>query len=464
MKILNVNFPNPIKSLAKALSDASGTTYIVGGAVIDLINGHKVKDWDMEVFNLSYNNLSDIASKFGKTDLIGNKFGVVKVKVDDLDVELAVPRVENNVGIGHTSFDIDLVPNLSLYEAARRRDFTMNALYLEVANKRLHDPFGGYYDYRKGILSHIDAKTFVEDPLRVFRAMQIVSRKQRPGARKSLRVTHDCVQLCKSMKEACRQLSGDAIYGEFYKMLMLGNKPDQGLRFLVRSELIDLFPELKALIGCKQNLTHHPEGSVMAHTQLVLKEAVKYRDLVPEDWKVAYMFGMLLHDIGKPVSTDPDTLRSVGHDFEGEKMAKSFMEKLSRDKKLNNRVSSIVRGHMRPIIYMKDGSKASAWRKLHNICPLNVLAYVAIADSDGRGFDKSDKLGVDSDFFKGIMHMHEVLGEHTSDIPSKLKGRHLIAAGFKPGKGFGVMINKAYEHQLETGCEDIDELVKVATE
>ena len=463
MKIVNVQLPNPIKSLAKALNEASGTTYIVGGAVIDLLNNNQVKDWDMEVFNLSYNNLSDIASKFGNTDLIGNKFGIVKVKVDDLDVELAVPRIENNVGIGHKDFDIDLVPNLSLYEAARRRDFTINAVYLEVANSRLHDPFGGYYDYRKGILNHIDAKTFVEDPLRAFRAMQIVSRKQRPGARKSLRVTHDCVQLCKSMKEACRQLSGDAIYGEFYKMLMLGNKPDKGLRFLVRSDLIDLFPELKALIGCKQNRAFHPEGDVMSHLQLVIREAVKYRDDLPEDWKVAYMFGMLLHDIGKPVSTDPATLRSVGHDFEGSKIAKSFMERLSRDRDLNNKVSCIVKGHMRPVIYMKDGSKASAWRKLHNICPLNVLAYVAIADSDGRGFDKSEKLGKDSKFFKGIMHMHEVLGKHTGDIPSVLKGRHLIEAGFKPGEGFGPMINKAYEHQLETGCEDVEELIRVAT-
>jgi len=456
MPKLNVTLPEFIKKLSKSFSDHRGTAYLVGGAVLDVLSNRKVKDWDMEVFGLSYDQISQVASQFGESDLIGNKFGVVKLKSEEFDVEIAVPRIENKNGLRHKDFDIQLVPDLSLFDAARRRDFTMNSLYLEIDNNMLHDLFGGYYDYRRGIVQHIDAKTFVEDPLRCFRAMQLV-------ARKGKRVTHDTVQLCKSMKEDCSHLSGDAIFAEFVKLLMLSDKPDKGLRFLVWSELIDLFPELKALIDCKQNPVHHQEGSAFEHTLMVIREAAKYRDAIPEEWRLAYMFGMLLHDVGKPAATDPVTLKAIGHDKLGKPLAKTFMERLTRDKDLIDKVKRIVRAHMRPLIYLKDGSKASAWRKLHNLCPLNILAYVAMADNNGRGISRSHRFSEEDTMFQTIMKMHELIGSHKGDIPSVLMGRHLIEAGFKPGKYFSAMLAKAYEFQLETGCDDIEKLLEIAT-
>ena len=454
MAHLNVNIPKFIKSLSKAFSKENGTAYLVGGAVIDLISNREVKDWDMEIFGLSYDQVSKVASQFGEVDLIGNKFGVVKLKTEEFDVELSIPRVENKVGLKHKDFDIQLVPDLSLFDAARRRDFTINSLYLEIDNNELYDLFGGYYDYRRGIISHVDSNTFVEDPLRCFRAMQIV-------ARKGKKVTYDTVRLCKSMKEDCIHLSGDAIFGEFVKLLMFSDKPDKGLKFLVQSELIDMFPELKALINCKQNPIHHSEGSVWNHTLMVIREAAKIRDSVPEEWRLAYMFGMLLHDVGKPDATDPITLKAIGHDKIGKPLAEAFMTRLTRDKGLIDKVKRIVRGHMRPLIYLKDGSKASAWRKLHNLCPLNILAYVAMADHNGRG--SSDKIIESGERFRTIIKMHELIGGHESDIPSILKGRHLIEVGLKPCKQLGIMLAKAYEYQIETGCDDVNKLVEVAT-
>lgn len=451
---MSVSFPQQIKKLDKRIKDMGGTAYVVGGAVLDIIKKRKVKDWDIEVAGLSYEQLLTVSDQ--KADLIGAKFGVVKIKDDGLDIELAVPRIENSTGPKHTDFDIKLVPNISITEAARRRDFTINAIYLEIGTGKIHDPYGGIKDFKRGMIDHIDPKTFVEDPLRAFRAMQLT-------ARKGSRVSHATIELCKTMKDMCSELSGDAIYGEFVKLLMLSNRPDRGLKFLRDSELIDLFPELKILINCPQKEEWHPEGDVWTHTQLVLREAALYRDELPEEWQLPFMFGMLLHDVGKPSTLDPEKLTNYSHDFEGAPIARQFMERLTPNDKLIDKVERIVSVHMRPRMYLKSNAKASAWRKLHNKCPLHILAYVCVADRDGRAIDPSDRVGKDATVYKECMRMFKVIGEHPDNIPPILMGKHLIEAGYEPGVQFGTMLNKAYEYQLDTGCDNIEKLIEVAS-
>jgi tRNA nucleotidyltransferase (CCA-adding enzyme) len=457
MITLHKPLPQQLELLNQKINEAGGHAYVVGGAVLDIISDQEVKDWDIEVFNLSYSQISSIAEELGKTDLIGQKFGVVKLNLDGLDIELAIPRVENNIGPGHKDFDVEFVPNLLIPEAARRRDITINALYLGIKTKRIYDPYGGLRDYVVGNIDHIDPKTFIEDPLRAFRVMQLV-------ARKGKRVTKECIDLCSTMKESCATLSGDAIYGEFVKMLMLSERPDRGLRFLEESGLVNLFPELSALIDCPQKPKWHPEGDVWTHTQLAVREAAIYRDELPEEWRLPFMFGMLLHDVGKPTTLDKEKLSNHGHDIKGVPFARAFMERLTKNEKLIDKTLRIVKTHMRAKSYLRPSTKASAWRKLHNKCPLQVLAYVSICDGDACNIDPSKRIGKENEAFKECMRMHKVIGEHPENIPPVLMGRHLIVAGHKPGTKFGVMLNKAYEHQLETGCEDIQELLKVINE
>jgi len=454
MAVLDVLLPKQIEELDREIQEVGGTAYIVGGAVLDLISRKEVKDWDIEVAGLSYEQLLKVSGE--EADLIGAKFGVVKVNRDGLDIELATPRVENSTGPKHIDFDIKLAPTLSIEEAAVRRDFTMNAVYFEIGNRKVHDPYGGLKDYRRGIVSHISDDTFIEDPLRVFRAMQFV-------ARKCKRVAKETTGLCSTMKDMCKELTGDSIYGEFVKMLMLSDRPDRGLRFLEESGIINMFPELSALIDCPQKEKWHPEGDAWTHTQMVVREAAQYRDELPEEWKLPFMFGMLLHDVGKPITLDPKKLTTYSHDYKGMPIARTFMERLTKNEKLIKRVERIVGTHMRAKTYLKSKAKASAWRKLHNQCPLHVLAYVSVCDLDGRGIDPSAREGKKATVFKECMRMHNAIGSYPDDIPPVLLGRHLIEAGHKPGIEFGTLLNKAYEIQLETGYTNPQELLKVVT-
>ena len=455
-----IDFPETIKKITTKLALAGGKSYLVGGATIDIITGKEPKDWDIEVFNISYqaiiNQLETIPNI--KLDLIGNKFGVVKIKYKGLDIEITIPRRDNKTGPKHTDFDIQLVPNLSIEEAAKRRDITINSMYFDLNNNILHDPYDGLADYKRGVIRAVSSETFVDDPLRAFRVMQLV-------ARKGDFVAPGTIVLCSQMKEECSQLSGDSIYGEFVKLLMKSKFPSKGLVFLKDSNLIELFPELKNLIGCEQRDKWHPEGDAFIHTLMVIDEAAKYRDELPEEWKLSFMWGMLLHDIGKPIATHMDEekghLTSIDHDRLGEPLARTFMERLTNNEDLIEKVSSIVKVHMRSRLLLKSSPRRATWRRLQNICPLNILAYVSMADEDGRG-DPNEILGKTDPVFIKTMEVYEELGQPSSTIEPILMGRHLIATGLRPGPKFGPMLAKAYEYQLETGCTDINILTKEA--
>ena len=167
-------------------------------------------------------------------------------------------------------------------------------------------------------------------------------------------------------------------------------------------EIHKIFNDLKK---CPQNPKHHPEGNAWNHTIKTLIEAGKYRKELPRDWQHAFMWGMLLHDIGKPATTDPETLTAYGHDKVGAKLAKEFLEEITEDKDLIDKVYGIVRGHMRARMLVKQRSGMKAWKKLQEICRLDVLAYVSMCDSDGRGFPPEGK---DEVFYK-ITEMHNKL-------------------------------------------------------
>ncbi len=461
------NIPEGIFDLIYEIKDRGGKAYLIGGGVIDLLKGREVKDWDLEVFNLSYQNVQDAAIAIaGKADLIGQKFGVVKVNYQGLDIELSVPRKDNNSGPKHKDFDIELVPDMTLEEAARRRDFTINAISYDIETGVFIDPVDGLDDLRLGKLHPIDPETFIEDPLRAFRAVQLVARKARAW-------TTGLYRLISSMLPELKHLTGDAILGEMNKLLMMADHPSIGLRAMNprHSEvygpgLITLFPELQALVGCKQREKWHPEGDAWEHTLMVVDEAARYRDELPEEWRLAYMWGMLLHDVGKPAATYMDLgkghLTSINHDKMGEPLARAFMERLTNNEDLISKVCAITKVHMRPRLLLKATPKRATWRRLQNICPLNVLAYVSMADEDGRG-KVNERLGKTDPVFIKTMEVYKILGSPEANIPAILMGRHLIERGMKPGIEFGPILERAYKHQLETGETDTDKLFEVAS-
>ena len=433
------------------IEKAGGRCYLVGGAVIAYIQNSPIKDWDIEVHGLGYQLLSDILCEFGDANLVGQSFGVIKMAIDGIEFDFSIPRKENRVGGGHKDFECELLPDLSPKEAARRRDLTINSIYLDLHVMNLVDPYNGQKDLEDGVIRATNPETFREDPLRVLRIMQIL-------ARKGVTVEPETLALCRAMADEMAALSKERIFEEWKKLLLMADKPSIGLEFLKDSGWLKWFPELEELIGCPQSPVYHPEGDVWKHTLMAVDAAAQQREFIPDDWKLAYMFGMLLHDIGKPTTTDPVTFTAYGHDTEGAKIAAPFMERLTNDKKLIQNVCQIVKLHMRPGHLVRDEAGIAAWKRLQNELRLDIMAYVSLADGMATGglsgVEKQKPAEIALDYFSSF-------GE--TKIEPVLKGRHLIKAGYKPGPHFAGILKKAYEYQIETGCEEIHVLLEIVT-
>lgn len=168
-----------IQQLAKKIKDSiGGDLYFVGGFVRDQFMNIPSKDIDCELYGATQEDFINFLVKSNisfEMDQNG-KFPVYRLKLDGEDIEIGFPRKDNKTGKKHTDFEVEIDPFMSFKDAARRRDFTCNAILQNVLTGEFIDPFGGIEDIRKKILRPTDEKTFAEDALRFFRAFQFVAR------------------------------------------------------------------------------------------------------------------------------------------------------------------------------------------------------------------------------------------------------------------------------------------------
>jgi len=184
--------------------------YLVGACVRDWLLGIANKDFDVEVFGISYEQLVEALKPWGRTDLVGRSFGVVKLTVrSGLTFDFTIPRRDSKIAPGHKGFEITFDPGITPKEAAARRDFTINSLMYDPRRQEMLDFFGGLNDLRNRVLRHT-SEAFVEDPLRVLRGMQLAGRF-------SLSAAPETVDLGRSMKAASPELAIERIREEWFK-------------------------------------------------------------------------------------------------------------------------------------------------------------------------------------------------------------------------------------------------------
>jgi len=446
-----MNVPFTVRNIVLLAKNLGGRAYLVGGAVADHLLGNEPKDWDLEVYGIPFSDLRDaLRAAELQPKLVGESFGVLKVG----DIDVSIPRKDNKVGAKHQDFDILLDHNMSVEDAARRRDLTINSLLYDIDRDEVVDPFDGVNDLSRGVLRATDPYTFVEDPLRVLRIMQLLPRKGKlvhPGT----------LELCHGLSETFSALSQERVMVEFEKLLMRAEKPSVGLRFLQDVDWLKHFPELTSLVGCPQNPEHHPEGDAWEHTLCVVDNAAMLKDWIPEDWRLAFMFGCLLHDVGKPEVTDLETFTAHGHDKAGEPLAERFMRRLTTEKELVTKVKALVRNHMQPYFLESGGAKASAWRRLHNKVRLDVLGWASVCD---KAASHPEVLTEGHARSWACWKRFEELGCQGEPIKPKLLGRHLIEAGMQPGPEFGPKLKRAYEAQLDDDTLELERLLEIALE
>jgi tRNA nucleotidyltransferase (CCA-adding enzyme) len=465
MRISLDGVPAAVLSLADRVEKAGGKAVLVGGAVIDMIQKRMPKDWDLEVFGLGYDSLVALFSDLNPK-LVGRQFGVIKLTVDDLDVDVNVPRIDNKVGVGHDGFECDFDPMMTVEEAARRRDFSINALAIDLRTGEVVDPYGGLADLEAGVLRATDPYLFVQDPLRALRAMQLLARKAKT-------VDAGTMQLIRSMVDTFPELAAERVYEEWRKLLLKAERPSVGLEFLRESGWLVHFPELQALIGCEQNPEWHPEGDVWVHSCHTVDSAAWVRDqgVLPEEWVEPFMFGTMCHDLGKPdVTITPEMVANDeapkerlwtawGHDQAGIPHGESFLRRMTNNKKLIEKTTTIIGEHMQPFNLWQGEGKMSAYKRLHNRIRLDVLGWVCRCDSCGGPDVSIGDPDLEHETSTACWDRFSEIGPEP--VKAILMGRHLIGAGVKPGPTFKVRLDAAYEQQIE-GIEDLDALLNVA--
>ncbi|MDP6232069.1 MAG: hypothetical protein QF913_07865 [Nitrospinaceae bacterium] len=466
-----IHIPSVIQSLVLRIESAGGSARLVGGAVIDALHDRQPKDWDLEVFGLSFDRLSGMFSDKG-ANLVGAQFGIIKLSAsqcDGLDIDINVPRRDNHIGKGHKDLLTEFDPGMSVKEAAKRRDFTINAMAFDLGTGELLDPFGGQADLAAGILRATDGELFVQDPLRALRAMQLLARKCPHG-----HVDPSTMNLIRGMSNSFPHLAKERVWEEFKKLLMKAERPSIGLEFLRDSGWIVHFPELADLIGCEQHPEWHPEGDVWVHSLHTVDSAAWVRDNVelPAGWEEAFMFGTLCHDLGKPSTTITPRMvaegempkerlfTAWGHDRAGMPIVESFLRRMTNNKSLIEKTTSIVGEHMQPFNLMQGEARTPAWKRLHNRIRLDVLGWMCKCDSCGSPFVNIGDPDLEH-------QTSQLCFDHFSDLGANpvepiLMGRHLIQAGIKPGRQFKVMLDRAFEAQIDNPDFTIEDLLKVA--
>lgn len=220
--------PDPLTPVLKSLADAHIHPIIVGGFVRDALLNIQTNDIDIELYHLpSLEELQTLLEKFGKLNLVGKSFGVLKLKLGEYSLDFAPPRTESKRGFGHKGFEIITHQTLDFKSASIRRDFTINAIGYDPLSHTLLDPYGGIEDLKTKRLRYVDPDTFGEDPLRILRAIQF-------AARYELTCDDALLRLCRSMIErgALDELPKERIFEEIKKLLLLSSKPSIGLKLL----------------------------------------------------------------------------------------------------------------------------------------------------------------------------------------------------------------------------------------
>lgn len=409
---------------------------IVGGFVRDSIIGVQSKDVDIEVYGLSLSAIESALADSGKfkVDAVGKAFGVLKI---DNEIDVSVPRRENKVGVGHKGFDVMPDPNMSVKEAASRRDFTINSMAMDI-DGNIIDPFNGKHDLNWRML-RATSNAFSEDPLRVMRAMQF-------AARFNMELHPDTVELCDSMRHLKSELPKERLWEEWKKWALKGKHPSQGLRVLRTVDWLD--PEIEALIDCPQDPEWHPEGDVFVHTCHVVDAAavIADREQLEDHDRLVLLLAALCHDFGKPATTKMEggRWRSKRHCQEGVEHAERFLTRIGAPLAIIAEVSPLISEHLMHAGIPNPSPKAV--RRLANrIAPASIEALARVVESDHSGRPPLPK-GNPLQVWVDKAHDLNVFSDKPQPI---LKGRHLVEMGIKPGKAMGVLLNRAFESQLD---------------
>jgi tRNA nucleotidyltransferase (CCA-adding enzyme) len=439
------------RTIAALVRHAGGRALIVGGWVRDRLMGRDAKDIDLEVYGLDAIGLRHLLESLGRVETVGESFQVYKSG----DIDVSLPRRESKAGRGHRGFDITGDPTMPVEEAARRRDFTVNAIAWDPLTDDYLDPFDGRGDIRRRLLRIVDPARFADDSLRVLRAVQL-------AARLDFHLDDDARDLCRAIP--LDDLPPERVWGEIEKLLF-APRPSIGLVLAMELGVVaKQFPELHALAGCRQEPEWHPEGDVWVHTLQVVDRARARIDDLARPQQIAVLLGAVCHDLGKPATTAviDGRIRSLDHEEQGVAPALALLDRLNvwsiDGYDVRQQVAGLVGHHLKPGAWFKARDVGDgAFRRLAHKVDLELLARLAKADCLGRSPGTFDCTAMD-----WFLERARSLGvEHRPPAPILL-GRHLLDLGLAPGPRLGEILKAVYELQLDGTVTNLEDAIAAA--
>lgn len=463
---MHLRFSSPhiekaLQAFAQTVALNKGRAFFVGGVVRDALLGIEVKDIDVEVYGLPPERVRAVVeSHFVKVEEHGAAFGVLHAVVDGVDVDISLPRRDAKIAPGHTGFSIDTDPYLDKREACARRDFTVNAMLMDVLNGAIVDPFGGESDALHRVLRVVDEEKFAEDPLRVLRGVQLAGRF-------GLEAEPQTIEVLRKTATMLGELSVERVREEWRKLFLHAASPRTGLTL---AGMVGAFggaqPLVDSMTATPQEPEWHPEGDVWVHVRMVCEEAARIcvRDSVTGDARLVVLLAALCHDLGKPSVTrfvpEEGRIRSKGHSEAGVPLTEPFLDALGFAL-WSPTIRPLVAYHLEPYKWFAaqgtDKEKTSGdYRKLARTmwpATMEQLAWVAEADMMGRGPFPPGSDAKKPESSKWFAKQSERFGVLRSKPSDAILGNALIPLGFKPGPAFGRIIRAANILQDDHGWE-----------
>jgi tRNA nucleotidyltransferase (CCA-adding enzyme) len=430
------DLPGRLLSIAGEIRSAGGRAFLVGGWVRDALLGKDCRDYDIEVYDLTQDELVPILKKYGRTNLVGKAFGVIHLAMKGLSLDFSFPRTESKVGYGHRGFVVHTDEKLSFKEAALRRDFTINAMGMELPELTLCDPYGGIDDLKKGLLRHV-GPAFVEDSLRILRGVQFASRF-------ALTLAPETVELCRTL--SLSDLSIERLFEEFKKWLLKPGKPSLGLRAFLDIRLNEFFPEVFPLRGSWDDL-----GEMLDSMENVR------RDLVNAD-----VGAKAVDNIECAALSDDQVMEFAFAAFlcGNPETSLKFLERITNETHLLKNVPLLLGAYSGlPLGIVNDAPQLRRLAvKLGGLKLLCLLVKVT-----PRKFYAE---AGDAEFPEKLWQAAANLDLIEAAPQPFLMGKMLMDLGFKPGKQMGEIIKQSFELQLDgkiTSAEEAIEWVRRST-
>ena len=461
MKI-NIPIPNTCIQIMQDLKEKGHLSLIVGGSVRDALLGQPSKDIDIEVYGTNYNNLVKMLKEYGEINLVGKAFGVVKLKdKNEQDYDFSVPRKDSKIendpkqigeqgGNRGRGIKSEFDPNITPKEASSRRDFTFNSIGYNPLTNEVYDYFGGFNDIENKIMRATSSQ-FSEDPLRVLRGFQLISRL-------GFKAEPKTIEMAKSLKK--EPLVKERESEEWMKFFTKGKYFKESLQYLIDTEWIERYPELNAIVDVEQDKIYHPEGNNFSHLVHSLNAAsnICLRKNIIEDDKVVIIASVLGHDLGKAETTKEETVRGIqritskGHANLSGPLTKSLLERIGIKSDIVNKAIKLAKYHMFHLDYKPKSKKANVRQLAENLYPATVkeLMFVIEADHSGRppleGGLPEKAQQIKKDAFQEKVYKGKV--------PSLILGRDILYLFDKPGPLIGQTLeyvrNKQLSNQIHT--------------